>query len=299
MEGWKTSWDPISFINLRPLMDISEGKSEIVIGLIDGPIDITHPAFNNSNIRTVNKSNIIACKNFESMDCMHGTFVAGILCGSRNQSIPAICPSCTIVSYPIFDEKELNDSCEANRFPTSSLKDLANAIVQTVDSGARVINLSIGVSISSLFTSQDIQDAYTYARQRRVIIVTAAGNQGKIGYDPLLDNYWTIPVVACDMYGRPASESNFGSSVGKRGLMAPGINIMSTFPSGKYGYMSGSSTAAPFVTGTLALILSIFPNAKIEEIMFLIRYGMSRRRSIIPPLLNAGDLFEKLKRKYY
>ena len=299
MEGWKTSWDPLTLINLKPLMDISQGKSEIAIGLIDGPIDITHPAFNISKIRTVNKSNIIACKNVESIDCMHGTFVAGILCGNRYHSIPAICPSCTIVSYPIFHEKELSDGSDEARFPRSSLKDVANAIVQTIDSGVRIINLSIGVSISSLFTSQDIENAYTYARQRRAIIVTAAGNQGKIGYNPLIDNYWTIPVVACDMYGRPASESNFGSSVGKRGLMAPGIDILSTFPSGEYGYMSGSSAAAPFVTGTLALILSIFPKAKIEEIMFLIRYGISRRRSIIPPLLNAGDLFEKLKRKYY
>ena len=60
------------------------------------------------------------------------------------------------------------------------------------------------------------------------IIVAASGNQGNIGSISLIHNQWIIPVAACNEYGRLDPMSNFGPSIGIRGLMAPGINITST-----------------------------------------------------------------------
>ena len=98
----------------------------------------------------------------------------------------------------------------------------------------KVINLSLGLSSSSLTTYDKLQQAYDYALDKRVIIVVAAGNQGNIGNISLINHQWLIPVAACDEDGRLDPISNFGPSIGNRGLMAPGVNIRSTYPGGQY-----------------------------------------------------------------
>jgi subtilisin family serine protease len=78
--------------------------------------------------------------------------------------------------------------------------------------------------------------------------------------------------------------------------MAPGVNIMSSYPGGKYTHMSGTSFAAPFVTGAIALLWSIFPYATPSEIIKAITTTIPfKRRSIIPSLLNAEAAWNKLK----
>lgn len=107
-------------------------------------------------------------------------------------------------------------------------------------------------------------------------------------------------MAACDEQGRLASESNFGPSIGIRGLMAPGMNIISTSPGGQYTKMSGTSIAAPFVSGAIALLWSIFPKATAAEITHSIISGASNhhRRTIIPPILNAEEAWKTLKAIY-
>src|SRR5215213_1601172 len=96
--------DPFERTKLRSLMDISTGSREIIVGIVDGPIDFNHPAFQGSRIRTVKDSQLSACKDASSMACIHGTFVAGILGAKRGVSAPSICPDCEIVLRPIFSE---------------------------------------------------------------------------------------------------------------------------------------------------------------------------------------------------
>jgi hypothetical protein len=105
--------DPLNQVKLHPLMTASSGNPKVVIGLIDGPIDFSHPDFQGSRIRTANESQLAACKIAHSAACMHGTFVAGILSAKRGISAPAICPNCEVVLRPVFAE-------EALRFPTST-----------------------------------------------------------------------------------------------------------------------------------------------------------------------------------
>src|SRR5215212_10685283 len=97
--------DPLNQIRLQSLMKLSTGNPDIRIGLIDGPLDYTHPAFQGSRIRSVKESQLAACKNASSIACRHGTFVGGILCAKRGLSAPAICPGCTLLLRPIFLDK--------------------------------------------------------------------------------------------------------------------------------------------------------------------------------------------------
>jgi subtilisin family serine protease len=132
--------------------------------------------------------------------CTHGTFVTGILSGQRDLLAPAICPECTIVLRPIFSES-LSGSSKDIAFSSALPSELSEAIIETVGSGARIINLSLGLDRSSLVLYRELEEAYDYARQKGVIIVAASGNQGNIGNTALLHNKWIIPVAACDQNG--------------------------------------------------------------------------------------------------
>jgi subtilisin family serine protease len=290
--------DPLNQTGLQSLMNVSNGHPDVVIGIIDGPVDLNHHAFQTSNIKTVRDSQIGVCKNATSIACSHGTFIAGILCARRGLPAPAICPNCKIILNPIFKEDIKNTHRDIMTFPSTTAEKLSNAIIETIDAGARIINLSLGLSSSSLTVYDKLQQAYDYALHKGAIIVVAAGNQGYIGNISLINHNWLIPVAVCNEDGILDLSSNFGSSIGKRGVMAPGMNIKSTYPRGQFTIMSGTSFATPFVTGTIALLWSIIPNATATEIINAItkRTIFNHHRSIIPPLLNAESALRILKK---
>lgn len=287
--------DPLDQIKLRPLMNISTGNPEVTIGVIDGPVYLAHPAFKESRIKTVKEDQLIACKKANSVACIHGTFVVGMLCAMRGLNSPAICPSCRVILYPIFSDDPLDANQAKGTIPSSTPEELSKAIVQTVDAGAKIVNMSLGFASSSLTTSQRLKEAFDYAIRKEVILVVAAGNQGTIGHIGMLDHRWIIPVVSCDSEGRIDSMSNFGYSISRRGLMAPGINIASTAPDGKYTQMSGTSVATPFVSGTIALLWSIFPQTKAFNLIRSLISNGSSNRSIIPKILNANNAYQFLQ----
>jgi subtilisin family serine protease len=278
-------------------MNASSGSQNITIGLVDGPVDFDHPAFQESTIRAVKESQLAACKNAGSIACKHGTFVAGILCAKRGLPVPAICPGCTLLLRPIFMDETVGNNSKDITFPSSRPEELSEAIIEVVNSGAHIINLSLGLSTSSLIRYPILQEAYDYARKHGTIIVAATGNQGNIGSISLLDNEWIIPVAACNEYGQLDPISNFGPSIRYHGLMAPGMNITSTNSGGGCTKMSGTSFAAPFVTGSIALFWSIFPKTTPTELIRAIRLTASRQshRSIIPPLLNVEATYHLLQ----
>jgi len=285
--------NPLELIKLNSLTNITSGSPEIVIGAIDGPVKLNHPDFQGSRIRTAKESQLVACKIANSLACMHGTFIAGILCAKRGGYAPAICSGCEVVLRPIFLEKDSNNNGIA---PASTPEELVIAIFETIDAGTKVINLSLELSTSSLTVHPELKEAYDYACQKGVIVVVASGNKGNIGSVPLLNHPWVIPVVACNEHGELSRESNIGPSIGKRGVMAPGMNITSTSPDGQYIQMSGTSVAAPFVTGAIALLWSEFPKATATEIrQAIIGATTHHRRTITPPVFNAEAALKMLK----
>jgi subtilisin family serine protease len=275
---------PLDLVQLTALMDRTSGRAEVSVGLIDGPVLLTHPELASEHIREVPGKLRGTCARSDSIACVHGTFVAGILSARRGSTAPAICPECRLLLRPIFPEAAGLD----NVVPSASPQDLAEAIIDTVDAGARIINLSSALSQSSPRGENKLEQALNYAAHHGAIIVAAAGNQGTVGSSAITRHPWVIPVVSCDGKGLPTGESNLGQSIGRRGLRAPGQNIISLGTNGNPLTLNGTSAAAPFVTGTIALLWSEFPAADAAEVILAItRCSRKLPNTLVPPLLDA------------
>jgi subtilisin family serine protease len=282
---------PLDLVKLTPLMQIASGRAETRIALIDGPVATNHPELSGTKILELPGKIGGTCQRATSLACMHGTFVAGILSAKRGSVAPAICPDCTLIIRPIFAETTLANG----QMPSATPEELAAAVIDCIDAGAHVINLSAALANPSAKGERRLEEALGYCARRGVIIVAAAGNQAAVGSSAITHHPWVIPVIASDLRGRPISYSNLGSSIGRQGLSAPGESIRSIAINGQSPAFGGTSAAAPFVTGAIALLLSIFPNATAAAVKLAITTTSgARRTTVVPPLLNAWAAYEAL-----
>jgi subtilisin family serine protease len=273
----------LELVGLSALMRLSTGRPEVVVGLIDGPVAMDHPDLAGNAIRELPGKASGACSNANSLACLHGTFMAGILVAKRGSPAPAICPNCTLLAYPIFA-----DAPDNKEMPSATPEDLAAAILTCFEAGARILNLSLALPQSFAKGERALREALDHGARKGVIVVAAAGNQGSVGGTIITRHPWVIPVAACDAQGRPTRESNLGHSMGRRGLSAPGEGIASLGFDGKPLTLSGTSVAAPFVTGAVALLWSMFPAASAAEVKAAVTRAIAgRRTTVTPPLLNA------------
>jgi subtilisin family serine protease len=282
----------LELVGLDSLMARTRGRPEVKVGLIDGPVSVGHPDLARGNIREVKGKGTAACSVASSAACQHGTLVAGVLHAKRGTAAPAICPNCTLLVRPIFPETPSRNGT----MPSATPEELAAAVMETVDAGAWVLNLSSALMQVTTHGECQLTEALDYAARRGVIVVVAAGNQATVGGTVLTRHPWVIPVVACGTQGRPTAESNLGSSIGRRGLMAPGENITSLGTDNQPRSFGGTSAASPFVTGAIALLWSEFPGAKAAEVkQALNQASPERRKSVLPPLLHAERAYQLLE----
>jgi subtilisin family serine protease len=206
-------------------------------------------------------------------DPMHGTHVSGIIAAARNNNIgiDGIADNVKIMMV-----RALLDGDEYD-------KDIALAIVYAVDNGAKVINMSFGKSFSP--EKKWVDEAIHYAESKDVLLIHAAGNeshdvdhvdnypnQNLISFNKQATNFINVgasgdPRVASGQL--VADFSNYGKSTVD--VFAPGVKIYSTLPGGnKYGYLSGTSMAAPVVTGVAALIRSYYPDLTAQQVKYAI-----------------------------
>jgi subtilisin family serine protease len=282
---------PLELVNLTALMQRTQGNPNVMIGLVDGPVATDHPDLAGERIRQLPGSNGATCVQARSKACLHGTFVAGIISAKRNSGAPAICPNCTLLVRPIFADR----TCGRESMPSATPLELAVAIRDCINAGARVINLSLALAQPSTSGDQALQEALDQALRLGVILVAAAGNQGVLGSSAITRHPWVIPVAACDLRGQPMRDSNLAGSIGRRGLRAPGDNITSLGSEGRAMVLRGTSVAVPFVTGAIALLWSEFPDTTAAQIRLALNQGSApRRATVVPPLLNAVMAYQSL-----
>jgi len=251
---------------------------------------VGHPELAAEGMSSVSRVDVFVCREPSSAACRHGTFVVGMLKGIRGSSAPAICPDCRLLIRPIFPEEAVGDEG-----PVARTRDVASAIIECVNAGAQIVNISAATPAPTTGNDSDLDDALSFAVRRGVLVVAAAGNQASVGSSALTRHAGVIPVAAYDSRAVLMPQSNVGIEVGKHGLGAPGEGITSLASNGPSITLAGTSFAAPFVTGTIALLWSLFPSANAAEIKYSLRAGAARwSRSVVPPLLDAWGAYRSL-----
>ncbi|AIW15532.1 S8 family peptidase [Vibrio tubiashii] len=212
----------------------------------------------------------------------HGTHVAGIIAAERNNGlgIEGIADHAQIMAVRMVPNGDERD------------KDIANAVRYAVDNGAKIINMSFGKSYSP--RKHIVDHAFRYAARKGVLIVHSAGNS-KTDNDikPSFPNRfakhkWSRPISTWMDVGASAkyaddsmvaSFSNFGQETVD--VFAPGYRVLSSTPDNNYAAYSGTSMAAPVVSGVAALVWSHYPELSAKELKALL---MSKSRTY-PELL--------------
>jgi len=183
----------------------------------------------------------------------HGTHCAGVIgaIGGNERGVAGVIPDENLFSFHII--KALNDQ----GIGTASV--MLRAIQGCIDSGSKIISMSIGGGLDSAI----FRDEYERAYNEGLLLVSASGNKGEPVYDYPASYASVISVSAVDRYSNRAGFSNYNDQVE---LMAPGVSIKSTYLSGGYRSLSGTSMATPFVAGAIALVWSFFPECSNHQI---------------------------------
>ncbi len=213
-------------------------------------------------------------------DAKHGTHVAGIIAANRSNGLGmmGVANNVKIMSLRAVPDGDERD------------KDIANAIRYAVDNGAKIINMSFGKSYSP--HKKTVDEAMQYAESKGVLLIHAAGNDGKnLDEEENYPNKTTKSGVVVGSWVEVGAsswgdEKNFVgdfSNYGKKSvdLFAPGVDIYSTIPEQKYENNSGTSMAAPVTSGVAATILSYFPDlsaAQLKEVLMksVVRYPKTK-----------------------
>jgi subtilisin family serine protease len=238
----------------------------------DDPYDLNDVGYGNGNPQATGE------------DESHGTHVAGIIAAERNNGlgVNGVANNVQIMAVRAVPNGDEYD------------KDIARGIRYAVDNGASIINASFGKSFSP--NAEWVYDAIQYAADNDVLIVHAAGNDGEDldkpenenypndarGQGPeFADNVLTVGALTSD-YGSEmvASFSNYGAR--NVDIFAPGGEIYSTMPGGKYDFNGGTSMAAPAVSGIAALIRSYFPKLTAPQVKKIImQSGLSTKTHVV------------------
>ncbi len=261
------------FSNMR------QGSSQKLKIMIQDTLDkinyCYNPEFNSSSIVGDNPEKMdevgYGNNNVTGPDATHGTHVSGIIAANRDNSLGILGQAdqvkiMSLRAVPNGDERD---------------KDVANAIFYAVKNGAKVINMSFGKQYSP--HKRYVDQAVAYAEEHGVILVHAAGNDGKsteMGHQNFPTkkilklggrieteaSNW-IEVGASSKLRGPKLAANF-SNYGKStvDIFAPGVGIYSTTPGNLYQTLNGTSMATPEVAGVVALLMSRFPLYATSEI---------------------------------
>ncbi len=277
---WPQQWGPAK-INAPEAWAIATGASDVIVAVIDSGIRLTHedlaanlwsnpgetPANQQDDDGNGKVDDVWGWHFYHDLvwngeeyvyqplennqitdDNGHGTHVSGIIGARINNGIgiAGMAGTARLMTLKVLDE-----------YGSGWYSDIARGIIYAVDNGAQVLNISAGGKPSSTV----LQEAVNYAHAHGALVVAAAGNRDRQdGYDAVLYPAaceHVLAVAATDQNDTRPSFSNHGPQVD---VAAPGVDIYSTWYRGNYFIQSGTSMAAPHVSGLAALIWSARPD---------------------------------------
>lgn len=292
----------INFENAHYLYENQRKKTETIVALIDTGIDINHKDLINNiwqNHNEIPNNNIDDDHNGYIDDYngwnfydnnnkvytdpnidIHGTHSAGLIGANQgNGGIKGVASNQSIKIMPI---KVLGANGLFGR--TQSLID---AIKYAENNGAKICNLSLG----SYKYNEEL--ARTIKASKMLFVVACGNGENYIGYNidssPVypasfdFDNIISVANVSID--GKLSPSSNYGNTVT---LAAPGTFILSTIPDNRYGFFTGSSMAAPIVTGVASMIKSLRPELNPIEIKNILMSTCDTSQELIAKVRSNG-----------
>jgi thermitase len=233
--------------------DITTGSESIKIAIVDTGIDGTHEDLNGkvtSGWDFVNggEEGTAISENTDSDDNVpgHGTMVSGVTAAVTNNDKGVAGLNWQSYVMPV---KVLDSDGYGNDYT------IARGIIYAADNGAKVLNLSFGGATSS----ETLRAAIDYAYNLGCVIVAASGNDNSSIDEPARYSKVIAVGASTDSDERWVENESTGSNYGSElAVVAPGKYILTSidYPGYNYGYATGTSLAAPYVSGLVSLILS-------------------------------------------
>ena len=221
----------MDWLGVRPhRKDAGKG---VKVAIIDTGVDTSHDSLSGIKITEISLLN----DDDSHWNLGHGTGIASVIAG-QTEDFVGIAPSTEILSVRV-----LNESGEGDSFT------VAKGIVEAVDQGADIINLSLGGMDSSIV----MDNAIEYAKLNNVLMVSAVGNEGVQGVSFPARHRDVVAVASVDAKSRVSTFSNYGDEVD---IAAPGVGVVTAWEENEFVHFSGTSIATAFVTGALASELS-------------------------------------------
>jgi len=265
--GVRDAWAALQQEGINP-----GGSRDVIVAVIDSGVDYTHQDLvgnmwvnvdevpdngvdddGNGFVDDIHGASVVSDGRSHSGDPIdlhgHGTHVAGIVAAQANNGLGGVG-----VAY----NTQIMAIRAVHYNHTLATQDIAEAILYAVENGADVINMSFG----GYTTSELVEDALKMALNQAVL-VAAAGNDGRDSPMFPASLPWVLAVEAADEEGNLASFSNAGD------FAAPGVSIYSTLPDDQYAAWSGTSMAAPIVSGIAALTRSFYWQRDIYSSRFI------------------------------
>lgn len=252
-------------------------NNEVVVGIIDSGVDSTHSAIsknyrgNDSSLAAYSWYNTINGKDGSQEkpydDRGHGTHVCGTILGSKENSLLGVAPKAKWIGVKVFDQDGETDNVKllkAGEWIMAPNGDPTKA--------PKVVNNSWGGNSNDGF----FQEIVKKWREAGIFPVFSAGNVGPFndGGDDSISTPGAYPesyavgAIRKDEHIAKFSlrgKSSYTNKI-KPDIVAPGVNILSCIPGQKYTIYTGTSMAAPHVTGVIALMLQVNPNLTVDQI---------------------------------
>jgi subtilisin family serine protease len=232
---------------------LSQGQG-VKVAVIDTGIDASHPALEGAVVGGTDVSGLGSADGLTPVgqNSYHGTMVASLIAGRGNSGDES---SGVLGTAPKAQLLSVSMAFGVDGIDTDS--QVAEGIIWAVDNGARVINLSL--TRNSVSWPESWDKAFLYAFQNDVVIVAAVGN--RLDGTEQVSAPATVPgVIAVAGVDINANASQLSSTSGFTiGVTAPSEDLVAAYPGGEYRIWSGTSGAAPIVSGMVALIRSLYP----------------------------------------
>jgi cyanobactin maturation PatA/PatG family protease len=236
-----------SYDDPAPLKALGNGDPRILIAVLDGPIDASHPCFDGARLTVLQTAASLARRSSEAL--AHGTHVTSVIFGQPGSPVPGIAPLCHGLIVPIFAGQAPDGSLGCSQL------DLARAILLAVENGADIINVSGRQLTPSTEPEPALAQAISRCVERKVLIVAAAGDDGCDCLHGPAALAAVLAVGGADHDGNPLPSSNRGPACRTQGILAPGIDVLGAVAGSRdAARRTGTSFATPIVSGVAGLL---------------------------------------------